>query len=324
VWVLAESNEPGVGSDPSLSDHGRQGARVTARLRRHANPALAFSLSLLIWGGGQVYTRHYQLGVLYFLLMTNFYLFLWLLVTYWRPLTALLKTFDISSSQLLVPCGAFVVAGLLLWIVNAIHAYALAGSDRAEAFEGVSNPVLPALCSLLLPGWGQFLNGQMKKGACFLIIAMVGLFSVGCIVLVPYLWPTLEETFDRLFVERVLLVAVLLSPLALLLWGVSAYDALRVGLDPLKKEPLHKRFEYALNRMRMKGWPWVLRRVELTVMFGLYLVFLLALSQHYFPQDYYAAKLKNLQVRTAERHMVLIPRQIDRFLYRVFPTPHLS
>lgn len=324
VWVIGESEEQSLHADTTGGGEPQADHRAAVSSQRSGNPALAFSLSLLIWGGGQFYLRQYQLGLLYLLFMANFYLFLGVTVNYWQSLTALLKPFDIMPSQLLVPFCAFVIAGLLIWVVNAIHAYYLAGRDSAEGFEGVSNPTLPVLCSLLIPGWGQFLNGQMKKGACFLLVAMAGLFSLGCVVLVPYLWPTLEDAFDRLFVERILLAVVLLSPMALLFWGLSAYDALRVCIDPLKKEPLHKRCEYAINRLRMKGWPWLFRRAELTVMFCLYLVFSLALSRYFLPQDYYAAKLQDLQLRTAQQHMVLIPRQIDRVLHRVFPATRPS
>ena len=314
VWVIDESTEP------SLDQSNEPAVVAPSRGRRpkERNPAVAFSLSLLIWGGGQLYNRQYQLGLLFFLLMADFYLFTGLTVVYWQPLTALLKTVDVMPSQLLVPCGLFVLVGLLLWIVNAIQAYYVANSDRANIFDGVEHPMLPMLCSLLIPGWGQFLNGQTKKGTCYLIVTMAGLFSMGCLFLAPVLWPTLESRMERIFVERMLIAALILSPMALLMWGVSAYDALKVCLDPLKKEPIRNRVEYAMNRMRMKGWRGMIPRMELSLMFCLYLVFSLTVSHYYFPRHYYAGKLQDLQVKMTQQKMTLIPESIEHIVRAAF------
>jgi hypothetical protein len=122
---------------------------------------------------------------------------------------------------------------------------------------------------------------------------------------------------DRVLAERVLLVAATLIPFVLLVWGIAVYDAVKVCVDPLKKEPWRKRVEYALNRMRLRGWRGMIPRIELTVMVSLYLVFSLALSHYVFPRDYYVNQLQTLQVRLAHQQMHLISQRLDRLIQKV-------
>jgi len=311
VWLLNESPTIPVSQAPSPVPSMQDGLGK--------NPAMAFSLSLWVWGGGQFYNRQWQLGVLYFLFMINFYLFPAVVIHYWTPIEAGLATLDIPASEILAVLGIFCLTGLMVWVINAVQAYYGAVLGETTPFEGVRNPFLPAVCSLLIPGWGQFLNGQTKKGICFLIAAMAGLFAVAVTLAVPVLWPTLNTEMDRRFAEGALVVAWLLVPPVLLIWGGSVYDAVKVCVDPLKKQPIRERVEAAINRMRMKGWRGVLSRLELTLMFSLYLAFCLAMSRYYFPQDYYVTLLNDLRTRTAQQQMIIIPRRIDQLSQLIFP-----
>lgn len=54
---------------------------------------------------------------------------------------------------------------------------------------------------------------------------------------------------------------------------MGIHDALKVGLDPLKKEPLRKRFKYAINRVRVKGPDrGVVPQLKVTLMWVLFAV----------------------------------------------------
>jgi hypothetical protein len=71
----------------------------------------------------------------------------------------------------------------------------------------------------------------------------------------------------------------ILSPFLLLAWIMGIYDALKVGLDPLKKDPLRKRFKYAINRIRVKGLArGVVPQLKVTLMWVLLLVLSLLIS----------------------------------------------
>lgn len=308
VWVLDDSQARSV--SPKTVSSGR--------LER--NPAVAFSLSLLFWGGGQVYNRQRGLGFLSILMMANVYTTLALTVVYWEFITSSLKAVYITSFEVFAACGILYLLGLTFWAFNSVYAYHKAARTRTNPFRGIDNRLLPPLCSFLVPGWGQFLNGQPKKGGLLLLFALAGHFVLSVFLLIPLLWPVLEADMDRLFLEKIMATAVILVPLVVLMWGFGIYDALRVCLDPVKKEPLQKRFGYAMNRVRIKGWKnTIVFRAKLAFMFVLFLVLSLTLSYYYFPQRDYVVMLQNLRLQLSEQKMVLLPNLIDQFLQTVLP-----
>jgi TM2 domain-containing membrane protein YozV len=308
VWVLDDPDErPRVRKKPAV-----------ATSRPQKNPAVAFTLSLLIWGAGQIYNRQGKVGFLLILMMVNFYMDPVLIWVYRESLTPFLGGITITSSQLLMVMGAFYFSGLIVWLFNAEHAYYVANKTRTEAFRGIEHSFLPAACSLLIPGWGQFLNGQAAKGALFLMFALIGFFAVPALLIIPFFWPRLDTASDRLFWETVLVAVLVLGPLTLLIWPLSSFDALKVSRDDTKKEPVLKRLEYANNRRRMYGWGrGVFPHSKQTLVLGLSLALCLAVAYYQFPREYYVARLQNLQVQLSRQHLVLIPRLIDRILQDV-------
>jgi hypothetical protein len=281
-------------------------------LRPQKNPAAALSLSLLIWGAGQIYNRQGKLGFLFALLMANFYLGLGLIWIYWKSMITFLGAYDVAPSHFMMAVAILYLVGLIFWFFNAQLAYYKANKMRTEPFHGIGNRFLPAICSLLVPGWGQFLNGQAKKGSFFLILAMTVFFAFPSLLVIPFFWPLLKTTMDRRIWETVLVSALFLIPLVLLIWPLSAFDALKVGLDDTKKESLLKRIEYANNRRRMRGWEGVFPHAKLTLVLGLFLTFCLTISYYYFPREYYFTRLQHLRTQLSQENMVLIPRFIDK------------
>jgi len=215
----------------------------------------------------------------------------------------------------LIGCGIFYFLGLIFWIFNAFQAYRNANMTYAETFQGVNSVFLPLICSFLVPGWGQFLNGQPKKGLCFFIFTLMGLLSVTALVLVRSFWSGLETFNDRLLTENVLITAVVFLPLFNVMWVVSVYDAVKVSLDPVKKEPFGKRVEYAMNRFRMNGFSRsVLPTGKRILMLTLLLDFLLTLCYQYFPTKNYTDILQNLHSRLSQQGLVIVPHLLDQIL----------
>lgn len=308
VWVLEDPDErPRVrtrsGSAPS---------------RTQRNPAVAFTLSILIWGAGQFYNRQGNVGTLLVLLMANFFLDPILVWIYREPIVAFLQGLTITPSQMLATITLFYFSGLLIWLSSAERAYHKTNAARTEPFQGTRVAWLSAVCSLVLPGWGQFLNGQARKGTFFLLATLLVFFAAPTALLIWLFWPGLETAADRLFWERLLAATLLAAPLALVVWPLNCLDALRVGRDELKKEPLLKRLEYANNRRRMYGWErGVFPFFKRTVMFALVLVLCSTIAYYAFPHDYYVSLLQDLRTQLSQRHMVLIPHVIDRLLQLV-------
>jgi len=106
--------------------------------------------------------------------------------------------------------------------------------------------------------------------------------------------------------------AAVVFPLVLLMWLVGLYDAIKVGLDPVKREPLRNRFEYAINRIRIKGLArGVLPQMKVFLMLVLLLAFSSVIGYYYFPLNDYVPLLRSLEESTEARGMVLTPYLID-------------
>jgi TM2 domain-containing membrane protein YozV len=282
------------------------------------NPAAAFSWSLVIWGAGQLYNRQGAIGFLLLLLMVNCLLTPALLWVYWDALQVLHIPISLTASQCMLMSGSMYLAGLIVWFVGAVQAYHRTDTARTTPFHGIANRFFPAICSLLIPGWGQFLNGQAKKGTLFLVIALIAFFAVPVLLMILWGWPMLHTAADRLFWEAVLIAVAALAPLALLIWPVAGFDAFVVSRDDTKKAPVLKRLEYANNRRRMYGLGrGVFPYFEQTLMLGLLLVFFATVTYYYVPRGYYIARLQTLRDASSEQHMVLIPRLLDHVVHDV-------
>ena len=313
VWVIQDSTKnPAPRTQPD--------AEAPRPLRTQKSPAVAATLSLLIWGAGQFYNRQSKLGLLFILLMANLYTILGLAFVYWNFLAPLLERFHIARSEALMGIGIIYLTGLIVWILNILHAYYKADRNRTGPFEGVHHPLLVTFCSTLFPGWGQLLNGQPKKAFIFLISAAAGFTAVTALLLSRLLWPTLETIDDRIAIEWMIVAAVVSSPLVLVMWLIGIYDAVKVGLDPVKKEPLHKRFEYAINRIRIKGLArGLLPQLKVFLMLVLLLTLTLVIGRYYFPVKSYAPLLQSLEEASVERRMVLIPYLLDHLRRTISP-----
>lgn len=308
IWEITDPEEE---SRPSVSTP----RRTTRPLGLRKNPALAFSLSILIWGGGQFYNRQRELGVLFLLFMANFWMVLILTLLSWDFLSTYPRPVLTSLSEFFLACTIFYLCGLSLWLLNALQAYHKAAKTHSGAFPGISSRWLPMMCTLLVPGWGQFLNGQPRKGALFLFIALAAFFTIPMLLIIPMLWPTLELSSDRIVIEQILAAAVILAPGVAILWILAVYDALKVSLDPLKKEPWRKRCTYAINRIRMRGWArGVLPQAKITFMLILFLGLAVTLAHTYFPRQDYTRFLNQLNARLAQQDMVIIPVLIESLI----------
>jgi TM2 domain-containing membrane protein YozV len=270
---------------------------------------------MFYWGGGQLYNDQIAKGAVFLITMVLLLVFTVLGATNSDESLKFLRESRISLSDafLYLEIALFLIT--LFWVVNAGDAYHHARRMRKTPFRGVSSRLTPLLGSLVLPGWGQFLNGQQLKGSLFNGLAVVGIFSVLSIVLTFLAWPLLDASDSRFLVEGISAVCIIIVPFVPLLWLFSAYDALRVSLDDLKKEPVWERIKAAYYRCRSQGLVrGVVPHIRLTLLLVLFLVFFTIVIQHSFAKGFYVDWLTQLRSYLSSRGMTIVPELINRIL----------
>lgn len=291
---------------------------ASSELKSDKNPAVAFSLSILIWGGGQFYTGYWIEGAILFLFMLGFYSFS-ALELFFRDSDSL-KSFVIPfHHQIWLPLFMILYfAGLAIWLFGSVRAYFLAAAERNERYQGVKQPLVPALCSLLVPGWGQFLNGQTKKGLFFLLIGFIGFFSVGVIPSIFFFWDDLGQSIMKADIEKVLAGCILSSPVVLLFWMCGIYDAFIICKEEVKKEPLLMRMSYALNRLKLKGWKEsITPRLKLLSILLIFFTISILVAYRYTPKSFYLEEMARTSNELKARQMTILPELIDRSIKEI-------
>jgi hypothetical protein len=285
---------------------------------KEKSPALAFSLSLLFWGSGHFYIGQKKIGILFLLIMINFYAFIGIALIYKETVRASLELFYINFSEAFLICGAIYASGLIICFFNALHAYYGAIRIRSRTFKGTDSFLLPPICSFLIPGWGQFLNGQMKKGIFFQIAAAAELITFPAILFLYHFWPGSGSSAERLFLEQILIMCITLLPFILIMWIYSIFDAGRVCMNDNKKQFLLNRIDRFRCRVAMRGWVECIAPLakRMTVL-CLFLLCTVILSYNYLPEKYYLNRLQKLQINLSQKEMAVIPALINRLIQSI-------
>jgi len=317
IWVLENISEKQVSA---AGEKTKQIHELQQTSAEDKNPSLAFSLSLVLWGLGQFYCGKRKLGVLLLLAMINFLLFMGIAILYRDSVYSFCKFIDINSSGVLLIFSVFYTLGLIVWQGNAWHAY-FQGLKIKRHFKGASLTALSVVCSLLIPGWGQLLNGQIKKGLLFMLFALSGYGTVPFICVVCYLWPTLEAGRSRLIIEWLFSISILSMPFVLLMWLLNILDAGFVSVDTRRKEPPFKRMKYAIKRfqhhIQMYGWKNALLPVLKRGVLVILLLTLCGIGIQYVPREFYVKQVRTLQGSLTEKEMTLLPSLINRLAHGI-------
>ena len=306
VWVV---------EDPDEELQRRKARRVTKVLADEKSPARAYTLSLLFWGVGQNYNDQRGKGLLFQLFMLAFCTGAVLSLFFRDSLLQFLRSHEISAARVFILVELLLFCALVLWICIAGDAYHTAKKLRTRPFSGMQSRVYPFLCSLLVPGWGQFLNGQPIKGSMYAGLSVLSLFSIISIPAILMAWPSLEASETRFIVEEIFTLAVLFAPLIPFIWIFGSYDALKVSSDDLKKEPFFDRIKYANNRRRAQGWVrGVFPHIKSTIILGLFLIVLVVVVNHTFPEGFYRDQLTYAQAWLHKQGMTIAPELFGRVL----------
>ncbi len=280
------------------------------------NPARAYTYSLLFWGAGQSYGGQRIKGVVFQACMVLLLACGGVCMLFPERLFSLLVAYGISRADAFLSGEILLFSVLMFWTFNAGDAYHAATNGRRVPFRGIDSRFFPLLCSLLIPGWGQFMNGQPVKGSMLSAFSVVGFFSLLTVPAVLALWPVLEVSESRTIIEAVFTASSLYLPLMPLIWLLSGYDAFRVSSDDAKKETLLDRLMLGLSRLRLQGWVRVLfPRVRTGILVGVVLgVLVISVNRAYAPADYLYVKLSGAQAWLHQRGLTVVPDLISRLL----------
>ncbi len=305
--------------DPDERPRTRKGGD-RAPSQDEKSPAAAYSLSLLLWGAGQFHADLVVKGLAFFFLMIFVAAGTVMAVLQREELLPLLPSIGLARSDAFLLGESLLLAVLVFWAYNAADAYHCAALERSRPFAGVKNGVLPAFCSTLFPGWGQYLNGQPVKGGIYASLSVVGLFALLSAALTLAAWPFLEPSASRDIIEGVFASAVLVALPVPLVWLFGCYDALKVSRDEYLKEPLRERIKAMNNRRRTQGWVrGVFPRIGNIFALSLLLVVFVAAAYWAFPEGYYLSLLDQASQALRHRGMTILPEIIRTTLSRI---PH--
>jgi TM2 domain-containing membrane protein YozV len=299
VWLIDDSNwqeaPEKIGNDASPLEKKKEASRPLTT-SSSKNPALSFSFSMIIWGSGQMYSGAYLPGSIFVVLMVAFYGVFSTMVVSRDPASLFVTGMGIPAPVLLCTAVVYLFAGLILWLFNAVDAYYRTARLGPELFPGVDNKFWPPVCSVLFPGWGQFLNGHPKKGLIFLLFGATGIYAVFVFSVTPYVWPVLKAGPAGPVFELCLVAGILAAPLSLLMWILSAYDSFRTCRLQGSLPPGYRK----RNQGGLKDF---LPRTTAV----LSLLLAVSVGMQCIPKEYYLNSLENIRTETLRDNMKIIP-----------------
>lgn len=283
------------------------------------DPARAASLSLFLWGGGQLYNGQRAIADWLLLLQVLFFGAVAVGGIFWSRLARWLDwyfRFDTTVPGLLTLLFLWGAAG---WVGGAFQAYRKADSRGPVPFTGKERDAIAALCSLAIPGWGQYLNGQPRKGAAFQALALLEGLAWLTLLAVYAGFESLRRPENRAVLEGGLLAAAAALPLLAFTHVVSAYDAFKVARYPGLRRNLFTRMQFAWTRYRIgapRQLPSTKRRIR-----ALVLILLLVLADlvaiFYSPRSFYADQAAWVAHHLRGKGMVRVPALLDTFRERL-------
>jgi hypothetical protein len=192
------------------------------------HPAAAGSLSLFVWGLGQFYNRDYRLATLFLLGELQVLAFHYMLFMTWGSIREFARLFFQDEWELLLYASSIDFCLIFFLIYNVAQAYRGAEAQGRQ-FNGLHMPVVSGVASMLIPGWGQILNGQLGKATLFLFAFLLQIY---CLVL--YLHSPLYRVMASLDAQQLLLARMTWVGMGVLFvtalaWIISVYDAVVVA-----------------------------------------------------------------------------------------------
>lgn len=195
---------------------------------RRSSPAVASSLSLLVWGLGQLYNGDIKLATLFFLCEVLILAFHYFLYMTWDRVKGFAHLFFINEWELMLYASSIDFCVIFFMIYNVAQAYRGAEA-RTGTYSGLHRPFVSGFASLLVPGWGQLLNGQLGKATFFLFSFLMQLYLLGIYLLSPFYRILADLNPPQLLMKKAILVGMSGLFATALSWILSTYDAVLVA-----------------------------------------------------------------------------------------------
>ena len=196
--------------------------------RRRRNPAAASTLSLFLWGLGQLYNGDGKLAALFLsceLLILAFHYFLFMT---WDRIRTFAHLFFVNEWELMLYASSIDFCVIFFMIYNVAQAYRGAEA-RGGRFDGLHRPIVSGLASLFVPGWGQLLNGQLGKAVFFLFSFFVQVYLVVLYRLSPFFRILADIEPRQFLLNRAIKIGMAVLFVTALSWLMSTYDAFLVA-----------------------------------------------------------------------------------------------
>lgn len=196
----------------------RQASAATAS---GVGPALAGSLSMFVPGLGQMIAGEVAWGLFYLSGVGFCAATLRAALVTLDRLVPTLGVLEVPLPALIVTLGALTAGVMVLHLAAVLHAHALAASSGESA---APHPIVAALASLLVPGWGQLLAGHRRRAGLFL--GGVWLLGAAWVLVTPkgsHLLARLGLSLPAALRDGWGPVVMLSAPL--ILWAIAVYDA---------------------------------------------------------------------------------------------------
>src|SRR5262245_4434182 len=126
-------------------------------------PALAGSLSMFVPGLGQIVTGEVAWGLFYLTGIGFCAASLWAVGSMLDSLLRALRWLDVPREFLVVAVATLALSAMTLHLAAVLHAQSSSGAG-----SGAPHPIVAALASVLLPGWGQLLSSHTRRAGIFL------------------------------------------------------------------------------------------------------------------------------------------------------------
>jgi TM2 domain-containing membrane protein YozV len=233
----SQGRSSGAASKAAKGDRGRETEETMmdhtppprGRRARAGNPAAAGTLSLLVWGLGQFYNGDSKLGALFLLGEIQVIAFHYLMIKTWGQFLAFAHRVSfVNEWELMLYVSSVDFCLIFFMIYNVAQAYH-AAEARSGRFEGLHRPLVAGMASLIVPGWGQMLNGQPGKAKLFLFAFLLQLYMLALYFVSPFYQVISELQPQQIPMKRAIWIGMAGLFATALSWLVSTYDAFLVA-----------------------------------------------------------------------------------------------